>query len=231
MLQKIWTRLFNPKPAQGPQFANPRVLSETAIVDHPCSFGYKCNWLAVRTTDTDRLASIFRLTNATPYNWENGVARGYDGHFFISPPIDGWSFIVSRSLPYAEDDDKIVVLKEILSELSLEFGEAQYFGTYRVVGFDCWMKAGNGILERAYAVVDGGNTIVEGEPTPVETGFRLLNTLSEEADTDPEYFEKMQFPDESMTMEVAGAWSIDPQSLDGRNDLAPRLGWVGGWGK
>lgn len=37
----------------------------------------------------------------------------------------------------------------------------------------------------------------------------------------------MQFPDESVTMEVAGAWSIDPQLLANRKELAPRLGWVG----
>lgn len=104
--------------------------------------------------------------------------------------MDGWSFIISRSLPYAEHDGQIQLLKDILTSLSREFGEAQYFGTYRVVGYDGWMKAANGRLERAYAVVDGGNTIVEGEPTPVEKGYNLINTFSQEADDDPDYFDK-----------------------------------------
>src|SRR5262249_39386834 len=161
--------------------------AESTILDHPQSFGYKCNWLAVSTTDTDRLATAFRLTDATPSNWGNGVTRGYEGDFFISPPVDGWSFFVIRSLPSAENDGSMGMLKDLLIELSREFSQAQYFGTYRVVGYDCWMKAGNGQIERAYAVVDGGNTIVEGEPTPIETGYNLINTFSEEADTDPEY--------------------------------------------
>ena len=158
---------------------------------------------------------------------EYGIHYGYEGLYFVSPPVDGWSFIVSRNLPCAEDSRTIDLLKDILIGLSTEFGEAQYFGTYRVVSYDCWMKAKNGRLERAYGFVDGANTIVEGDPTPIEAGYNLYNTFSKESENDPDYSEKADYPDESITMEIAGAWSVNPQDLEDRKDLAPRLGILG----
>ncbi len=109
----------------------------------------------------------------------------------------------------------------------MEFGQAQYFGTLRTASYDSWMKAENGQIIRAYALVDGTNTIVEGEPTPVEQKYKLINTLSEEYENDPDYLDKVEWPDESMTMEVAGAWSIDPQDLENRNEISPTLGLLG----
>ena len=197
------------------------------VIDHPHSFGYKCNWLAIPTTDTEKLVAIFRLTATTPCNWEYGIHYAYEGLFFVSPPVDGWSFIISRNLPCAEDPKTIGLLKDLLIALSIDFGQAQYFGTYRVVGYDCWMKAKNGQLERAYGFVDGGNTIVEGVPTPVEAGYNLYNTFSEAYEEDPDYGEKAEYPDEGITMEIAGAWSINPQDLEERKDLSARLGILG----
>jgi hypothetical protein len=112
-------------------------------------------------------------------NWEYGIHYAYEGRFFFSPPVDGWTFIVSRSLPYA--------------------------------------------------LADGTNTIVEGEPTSFEKKYNLYNTLSEDYANDPDYSERqdIDWPDDSMTMEVAGAWSINLQDLEGCNDLAPRLGFLG----
>lgn len=87
----------------------------------------------------------------------------------------------------------------------------------------------DGQIKRAYGMADGSNTIVEGEPTAIERQYVLVNTLSEEAQADENYVERMDldYPDEGMTMEIAGAWSINPQTLDGRSELAPALGVVG----
>jgi hypothetical protein len=77
--------------------------------------------------------------------------------------------------------------------------------------------------------VDGTSTIVEGEPTEIERGYNLVNTLSEEAQADENYFDRedIDYPFEDITMEIAGAWSINPDSLDSRKDVAPALGVVG----
>ncbi|HVU96042.1 MAG TPA: hypothetical protein VHE34_12495 [Puia sp.] len=227
MLKNLLARLFKKKANGRPPIPKPLVPSKGSAIDHPHSFGYKCNWLAIPTIDTDKLASLFRLTATVPCNWEYGIQYSYEGLFFVSPPVDGWSFIVSRNLPCAEDSRTIELLKDILIDLSTEFGEAQYFGTYRVVGYDCWMKAKNGRLERAYGFVDSANTIVEGDPTPIEAGYNLYNTFSKEFEDDPDYSAKADYPDESITMEIAGAWSINPQDLEDCKDLAPRLGILG----
>ncbi len=207
-----------------------RIPVEYAIPDTPSSFGYKCNWLAVYTQDTQKLADRILLQEVHPCNWKNGVEYAYQGRVFVSPPVDGWSFVVSKhQLPFAENAESVDLLKTMLIDLSREFSRACYFGTYRVVGYDCWMKAADGKIERAYSLVDGDNIIVEGDPTPVEEKYNLINTLSEEAENDPGYFDRegLIWPDEGLTMEVAGGWTIDPQTLDDRKDVAPAAGLVG----
>ncbi len=207
-----------------------RVPVEYAVPDTPVSFGYKCNWLAVYTQDTQKLADLIKLREVYPCNWKNGVEYGYQDRVFVSPPVDGWSFVVSKhQLPFAENAESIDLLKTMLIDLSKEFSRACYFGTYRVVGYDCWIKATDGKIERAYSLVDGGNIIAEGDPTPIEEKYNLINTLSEEAENDPDYFDQegLRWPDEGLTMEVAGAWTIDPQTLDDRKDVAPGAGLVG----
>jgi hypothetical protein len=207
-----------------------RVPAEYAIPDTPVSFGYKCQWFAVYTTDTKKLADWLGVKDATPCNWKNGIDYAYDDSIFISPPVGGWCLAISKmQLPIAQTEEDAQLLRTMVIDLSKEFSRAQYFGTYRVVGYDCWMKAENGQLERAFASADGANTIVEGEPTPVEQKFNLINTLSEEATNDPDYFDRkdLQWPDESMTMEIAAAWSVNTQNLDERKDIAPGLGLVG----
>ena len=207
-----------------------RVAAEYMVPDTPVSFGYKCKWLAVYTRDTKKLADRVGLKDAQSCNWKAGIEYAYEDRVFISPPVDGWSFIISlRHLPDAQDQQSVDLIKTMLQDLSREFGRAQYFGTYRVVSYDCWMKAENGQIERAYGFVDGGNTVVEGDPTDAERKYKLVNTFSSESAEDPNYFDRedLVYPDESMTMEIAGAWSINPQDLEGRTDIGPGLGLVG----
>jgi hypothetical protein len=227
MLQNLFARFFKKTPRSDKAPPKPALSLEATIPDTPVSFGYKCNWFTVSTTDTEKLATTFGLKDATPCNWEYGVSYAYEDRFFISPPVDGWTFIISQNLPYAEDPQTVALIKTMLTDLSMEFGQAQYFGTLRTAGYDSWIKAENGQIIRAYSLVDGTNTIVEGEQTPVEQKYKLINTLSEEYENDPDYLDKVEWPDESITMEIAGAWSIDPQDLENRNEISPTLGLLG----
>lgn len=231
MYQRLFSRFLKKSFPPDPGPPKTRFHPDSTVPDTPVRFGYKCNWLAVRTTDTERLAASFGLRNTAPCNWEYGLISAYDlnGLIFISPPVVGWSFIISRNLPYAENPQSVKLLKSILTDLSKEFSYAQYFGTLRTVGYDCWMRAEDGQITRAYAVADGTTTIVEGTPTSFEQNYQLYNTLSEEYENDPDYLERpdLVHPDESMTMEVAGAWSLNPQDLEELKDVAPALGLVG----
>lgn len=207
-----------------------RVAAEYTVPDTPVSFGYKCKWLAVYTTETKKLADWVGLKDAQTCNWKAGIEYAYEDRVFISPPVDGWSFIISaRQLTNAENQQSVDLIKAMLQDLSREFSRAQYFGSYRGVSFDCWMKAENGQIERAYGYVDGENTVVEGDPTAVERQYNLVNTFSVELAEAPNYYDRtdLEYPDESMTMEVAGAWSVNPQDLERRTDIGVGLGLVG----
>ena len=229
MRQNLFAKLFKKAVGDNTPPRKPLIPLEGATPDKPTGFGYKCNWLAVSTTDIEKLAIAFDLTETTPCNWEYGIHYAYEGRYFVTPPVNGWTFIVSRSLPFAEDMESVQLIKVMLIDLSKTFGHAQYFGTMRVVGYDSWIKAEDGHIVRAYSISDGSNFIVEGTPTDAEKKYNLANTLSEESQNDPGYFDRtnIDWPDESMTMEIAGAWSINPQDLNDINTPSARLGLLG----
>jgi hypothetical protein len=111
----------------------------------------------------------------------------------------------------------------LYKQISLEFGEAQFFCTHRVIEYQCWMKASNGIILRVYSYLgeSGKNIEIEGEPTEVEQPLNLVNTLSSHAEGE-NYFERedLTWPDEDLVMKIAGNWSIDPTQLDKRADIS-----------
>ena len=96
-----------------------RVPAEFAVADTPVGFGYKCNWFAVRTEGTQQLANHIGLNDAAPCNWQHGVDYAYQDRVFVSPPVDGWSFVISRvGLPVAENEDSVELIKKMLVDLS-----------------------------------------------------------------------------------------------------------------
>ena len=229
MLKSLFVRFLTRKSPTNIIEQAPLEPSESTVPDSPRGFGYKCNWFAVKTTETDELAEILGLTEMAPGNWEHGIHHAYRDKVFISPPVDGWTFIIGTDLPFPDNDASISIIKAMLIDLSTNFGQAQYFGTYRVSGCDSWMKAANGKIERAYAVADGTNTIIEGEITEAEKKYNLFNSLSEEYNKDPNYHDRtdIDYPDESMTMEIAEAWGISPIDLEMRTEIASRTGILG----
>lgn len=159
-------------------------LDETP--DSPEGFGYKTSWFAVKTQDPKRVASALRLTDLTRANWASGIAAAYsfnnkpDGkrYAFISPPVKGWVLVVSLALPYpdkraqrrlASTDSRF---QAIFGALATSFHEAQFFGSYRVVGFEAWARARGGKIERSFCYVDGEVYENAGPQTSIE---RQLN--------------------------------------------------------
>jgi hypothetical protein len=200
------------------------------VPDRPVSFGYKCVWIAVNNNDGNQVSSVAGLKNKIPCNWTTGIDRAYEDEIFVTPPVDGWTFLVGWGLPKGDTKESISDVETILNKLSSKFGEAQFFGTHRVVGYVCWIRSLYGEIKRAYVYVggQGENLVVAGEPTEVEKKYNLVNTFSREAE-DPKYFETADliFPDEDEVMEIAGAWSINPTTLENRVDVEPALGYIG----
>ena len=208
----------------------PSNLTYTAAMsepDRPTSFGYKGTWLAVKGNDPQEIAAATGIRKLQPCNWAIGIESAYRDAVFVTPPIDGWVLLpgVAGSFPDADSNDGITEVKKLLNDLSIRFGEAQYFGTHRGVGYVSWLRSINGEIIRAYAHADGNTLIVEGQPTPIEQQYQLVNTLSEE----PGYQERedLTYACEEEVMTIAGAWSVNPSTLHERHDLPAGLGLLG----
>lgn len=198
------------------------------ILDTPVSFGYKCMWLAVKTSDKDKIIEINNYKTIGNCNWETGVKKAYEGAIFITPSINQWTLVCGLGLTIDGGSlNEINQIKQNLIKLSLEFGEAQYFCTHRVVEYHCWIKAVNGTIIRAYSFLgEKGETIInEGEPTEVEQKYNLINTFSEESKEEG-YFDRedIYFPDETTVMEIAKSWSINPCILEDNYEIKKELG-------
>ena len=131
---------------------------------------------------------------------------------FVTPAVDGWTFVVSNALPDAYDHEWL----PFLAELSKEFGEVQYFGTHRGVNYQAWARAEGGSIIRAYANGEGGLIeIGEKSAEEIALGFNFLGEDATAEDYDA-YDERNEdpFPDEQHVVGLAGLWSIDPTGLD-----------------
>ena len=205
-------------------------IVDKTIPDSAVSFGYKCIWFAVKTSNQQKVIETLKIQNISKCNWKVGISKAYEGSIFITPTIDGWTLACGLGLPTGDSKESITEVKQILQTLSKEFGEAQFFCTHRVVEYHCWMRAINGQITRVYSYLGerGENIAIEGEPTDFEKNYKLVNTFSDEA-KDEKYFDSkdLVIPDEDFLMKVAEHWSIDPTQLENRKDLSPSLGLIG----
>jgi hypothetical protein len=199
---------------------------EASIPDRPVDFGYKMVWLAVSTTDKRALAIALGHPTSQPCNWKIGIERAYENDIFITPPIANWTLVVGMKLPSADANGSEVVVDELLARLSREFGEAQWFANHRIVSYAAWAKAVGGRVIRHFSYLgERGETLrADGQPTAGEPP-NLYNLLSPEAQ-EPGYEERTDLvtPTETTVMGVASVWSVDPRTLDERNDIPEGLG-------
>ncbi|MDX1958243.1 MAG: hypothetical protein SFU98_06700 [Leptospiraceae bacterium] len=176
--------------------------------DLPVGFGYKCQWIVVKSNDFYKLLSILNFDENYSSNWKSGIESAYSGNYFVSPPINGWIFIVNSIMPFIDtrEKDNPINLVKILSK---EFGESYYFGTHRIVDYHSWIKAKNGNIIRAYAYLgETGNILIDqGELTKEEINNNM-------------YFSKLtgvnaEYPNEEDVLKISSDWSISSQ-LDGK---------------
>lgn len=197
--------------------------------DEPIDFGYKMVWIAVKTDKKERIAEILELKNIQSSNWASGIESAYNDGIYITPMIGQWTLAVGMKLANGQLED-INKLEKILNKLSAEFGEAQSFGTNRVVEYHHWIKSINGKITRTYSYIgeSGENIKVFGQLTEPEVGLNLINTFSKEAEAE-NYWERedLVYADEEIVMRVAENWSINPTKLTERKDIKKELGLIG----
>jgi len=203
-----------------PRMSEPRVIYRVEP-DLPSPFGYKMAWLALRTGDTERVLSVLGLDGCTRANWESGIGTVYDEtlgehHVFVSPPVNGWTFVVGLALPYPVGRSFIDKWTPFLLDLAGEFDDVQYFFTYPLIDFFAWARLSDGRLVRAFAIGDEGVVWNKGRATREERalGLRLFELRGVRGRTGDAGGELILHPTEEHVMRLARQWSIDPVEVD-----------------
>lgn len=190
-----------------------------AAPDLPVPFGYKTQWLAVRTTDTEAVAKCLRLERPQPANWKTGMNGAAAGYYFVTPPVHGWTLVVNPYMPDLSGKEEPGPL-QLLERLSAAFGEAGYFASHRVVGYHAWVRARKGEIVRGYAYVgEQGETILDhGGLSSAEREANLTFTGLEA--------EEPVLPDEDDVLLMAKLWSVDPAMAQGGYEAGTGLAGV-----
>jgi hypothetical protein len=211
----------------------PRRIIFDLVPDRPHAFGYKMAWLAVRSSDTAAVAEELGLGQMQAANWESGLGTIYDDrlgtyHVFVSPPVEGWTFVAGLSLPAAMGARFVDKLSPLLVKLGQRFGEVNYHFSYPAIDAFAWARVRDGTLVRAFGITDEGVVWQEGKVTREEHSlglkkFELRGVKHRRGDAGGEI---LLYPTEAHVLALAGAWGIDPTTLDARS-VSPALGIIG----
>jgi hypothetical protein len=215
-----------------PRMAEGRVIYQTAP-DRPAPFGYKMAWLAIRTRDPLAVIEDLGLIDPTPCNWNSGIGTVYDDrlgdrHVFVTPPVNGWTFVVGLSLPHPVGRSFVDKCTPLLVGLGGRYAEVQYFFTYPPIDFYAWARVIDGRLVRAFAVGDEGVVWNKGRTTREERalGLKLFELRGVRGRRGDAGGELILHPTEDHVMRLAQRWSLDPTHLEPGAVVTPGLGTI-----
>jgi hypothetical protein len=184
-----------------PRMAQGRVVFGTKP-DRPCPFGYRMAWFAVRTRDTRGVVEALGLTRVQSTNWRSGIGSVYDDkigetHVFVSPPINGWTFVVGLPLPHPSGASFVDKFMPLFEGLGRRFVEVQYYSAYPLIG-------------------DEGVVLNLGKTTKDERSlglklFELRGVKGRKGDAGGAI---ILHPTEEHVMRLAGRWGIDPINIE-----------------
>jgi hypothetical protein len=135
---------------------------------------------------------------------------------FVSPPVNGWTFVVGLALPHPVGRGFVDKATPLLERLGREFVEVQYFFSYPLIDFHAWARLIDGRVVRAFAIGDEGMLWNTGRPTKEEKalGLRLFELRGVRGRKGDAGGEMILYPTEDHVMRLAARWSIDPTTLD-----------------
>jgi hypothetical protein len=191
-----------------------------AAPDRPVAFGYQMAWLAIRTRNQSAVIEALDLHDVQPCNWNSGIGTVYDSrlgqnHVFVSPPVNGWTFIVGLPLPQPLGRSFADKATPLLMDLGSRFAEVQLFIAFPPVDLFAWARVIDGRLVRAFAIGDEGIIWNRGKTTKEERAlglklFELRGVRDRRGDAGGPL---ILHPTEGHVMQVARKWSIDPTTL------------------
>ncbi len=200
--------------------------------DRPTGFGYRMTWLAIRSRDTQAVLDALQLASPQAANWATGLGCVYDrdlgeAHVFVSPPVNGWTFVAGLPLPAPVSRRFIDKCTPLLIHLGDSFVEVQYFSSMPSLDYFAWARMIEGRIVRAFAIGDEGVIWNKGRPTKEEKamGLKLFEFRGVRGRRGDAGGEIMLYPTEDHLMELAAKWSIDPTRLS-EAKMEPTLGVV-----
>ena len=201
--------------------------------DRPYAFGYGMSWMAIRTRDTQRVIDSLGLGAVQPANWNTGLGAVYSPELgttqmFVSPPVNGWTFVVGQCLPQPLGKTFTDKATPLLLDLGGKFIEVQYYFCTPEIDFLGWARVIDGKIVRAFAIGDEGVLWNRGKPTKEEMSlglklFELRGVRGRRGDAGAEI---VLYPTEAHVMHLAGKWSLDPTRVN-TQVVDPALGYVG----
>ena len=204
----MFNRLFQP-------------IHKKSTPDQPINFGYKNQWLAIKSKDNEKIIKALRLQKVRACNWKEGVHFGYTKEVFVTPEINGWTLVLGIDILDLESDGT----QEFLKRISREFEECQLFLTHRNTEYHFWGLARQGNIKRLYSYFgEEGNLIIKGEATAIEHSLNLIKTRlnsNSENITD-------NIPNEDTVMLIAENWSVNPSKIENYANVSG-LGFIGKW--
>lgn len=187
------------------------------------------SWAAgIDATCTEAIAGVRRVyavMRAKDIDAANAAYRAERGRglVFLTPVVDGWTLAVLGGTELFEDDGLAGGALDLPS-LSRRFGEVQKFATHRVVEYQEWQRWVNGSPVRRYCWIGESGRIRfdEGEPARAEGNLLRAADLDQLLAAGGGDWDAFDLAGEETVMAVAAEWSVDPTTLDDRDDLPPR---------
>lgn len=215
-----------------PRIAERRIIFEQSP-DHPAGFGYGMAWLAVRSRDTTAVLHELGLTAAEPCNWKSGIGTVYDSDLgddrvFVSPPVNGWTFVVGLALPHPVGRPFADKCMPLLTQLGQRFVEVQYFFAYPPIDVFAWARLIEGRVARAFAITGSGVVWNRGRLTKEERalGLKLFDFRGVRGRKGDAGAEMILYPTEEHVLRLAERWSLDPTKLDTADVPTFGLGYI-----
>jgi hypothetical protein len=181
----------------------------------PESFGYKLTWLAVQHADPFELLHAVNIHQNEVFtaNWTGGLDKVYRWNAtFITPAVEDWTFVINPFLKELPEEETLSFLRQ----LSVQFGEIQFYGNHRVASYGAWGRFVKGQAVRLFST---GSRIElnEGPLTKIEEQI-IAKGKQAFAEDNPDDSEELPgtffLGDEDDVMAMASLWSINPQQLD-----------------
>ncbi|MNC34695.1 hypothetical protein D3C75_831430 [compost metagenome] len=192
--------------------------------DFPIPFGYKTQWFAIKTSDTEAVAAALHLTDQKRANWKTGLAGAEEGYYFVAPPVNGWTLVINSLMPDLEAEltsDPLSSPLKAITYLSEAFGEACYFGSHRIVDYYAWAKAKDGNISRGFGYLGETGSIILDQREVYAEEQKQNSGFDESASTN-----EISVPDEEDVISMAKEWTTDPGMNTGQLDKGSGIAGV-----